>query len=418
MKFDNIEPYEHQISIAKSAYEILKLFGFVYLAMEERTGKTLTSLLVVQKCNKNFIKKVLVVSKLKALPDWQYWLDYYKHVLGVHDSHPVEFKLVNFESLHKVDFLPDLMIIDEAHHCLSGYPTVGKTYKQLKRLGEIVPIICLSATPSAQSYSSLYQQLSISVYQPFYKYRNFYDWFREYGIPKTQHLGMKSVPVYTDTKVEMIKAVQDNYFISYSRKNLGFKREPEDVIHYIALGGDRLNTLKYARKNKVLPLKMLGFDKEDEILLESASKELSILHQLEGGTIKGPKQDYFLLVQPKIDYIKDQFGDTDRIAIFYHFVAEGLLLKQHFKHAKILQSVSHAEGIDLSHLDTCVIYSMNYSASKYLQRRARMCNLKRDKEIQVHYLLCKGLISEAVYQTVAVEKRNFTSSYYDKLNLF
>ena len=57
-------PFKHQTDIALQAYGLLKRYGMAYLAMQERTGKTLTSILVAEmsKCT-----NILVITKAKAL---------------------------------------------------------------------------------------------------------------------------------------------------------------------------------------------------------------------------------------------------------------------------------------------------------------------------------------------------------------
>ena len=44
---------EYQAEIVKRSLEVLSAFRFVYLAMEVRTGKTLTSLSIAQKMDAN-----------------------------------------------------------------------------------------------------------------------------------------------------------------------------------------------------------------------------------------------------------------------------------------------------------------------------------------------------------------------------
>ena len=46
-----MKPYEHQTRISLEAYGVLKRYGLVYLAMQERTGKTLTSILTCEMCS-------------------------------------------------------------------------------------------------------------------------------------------------------------------------------------------------------------------------------------------------------------------------------------------------------------------------------------------------------------------------------
>ena len=413
---NKITPYKHQIEISKQGSKILNEKGFVYLCMEERTGKTLTSLLIASECN---FKKLLIVTKKKILGEWTKWMvEYFKTELDKGNS--VKFTLINYESIHtlKSNDEFDLIILDECHHALSGYPKPSQTYKLLKKYTQKAKIICLSATPSSQSYSQLYHQLSLSVYQPFFKYPNFYAWFKDYGTAVIKMLGARTIKIYDNvTNTEAIEKIKKDYFINYTRKELKFKEEPKDIVHYIDMPVEYKDLWTTARKKKYIYLKEkeANVDKDTIIMLENISKEMNILHQLEGGAIREGSKFYYLNNLPKINYIKEKWGDSKDIAIFYHFMSEGNLLCQHFKNALILQSTAFAEGIDLSHLKTCIIYSMNYSASKYTQRRARMCNIKRTEPIEVNYLLGKGFLSEYIYKLIAEKHKSFTLSYYQKI---
>ena len=59
-------PWKHQTEIAKQAVDIIKEHMIVYLAMEERTGKSLTALLAAEDLN---VKDVLIITKKKALKE-------------------------------------------------------------------------------------------------------------------------------------------------------------------------------------------------------------------------------------------------------------------------------------------------------------------------------------------------------------
>ena len=111
-----MNPYQHQVDISSQALDILRTHMIVYLAMQERTGKTLTSILTCEqtKCN-----NILVITKKKALVGWIDTLSKY--------THNKTYECINYESLHKCTFKPDLVIIDEAHSNLGAYPKVGKT---------------------------------------------------------------------------------------------------------------------------------------------------------------------------------------------------------------------------------------------------------------------------------------------------
>ncbi len=391
-----MNPYPHQLKIAKEAIQILKNNLIVYLAMEERTGKTLTSLLI---CEEVKVSNVLIITKKKAIVGWEDTLSKFKHTK--------KYTVINYESLHKLEKPNfDLVIIDEAHANLSAFPTIGKVWKSVYKLTQKKPIIFLSATPSAQSFSQLYNQLRLSSWSPWAKYKDFYRWFETYGIPQHQFVAGRVINMYNKTKEGVYDEVK-HLFITYTRRELGFEHEPNDIIHYVNLDNNTKLLYRRLEKHKVIDIN------GDTILADTPMSLLTRLHQLEGGTIKYKEENYILENTEKIEYIKSTFGDTKDIVVFYHYINELEKLKQHFKNATILQATSFAEGVDLSMYKTLVIYSMDFSTARYTQRRARQCNMKRGEPIDVHFILVKDGISEQVYKTVAINKTNFVNSYYE-----
>jgi hypothetical protein len=341
---------------------------------------------------------ILVITKKKALSGW--------------DDTLVKFKItkayttINYESLHKLTSNNyDLVIIDEAHANLSAYPRTGKIWKSVAKLTLKKPIIFLSATPSAQTYSQLYHQLKLSAWSPFKRYRSFYDWFKVYGIPNMIYLGGRQVMQYNECKAQAFEDVK-HLFISYTRKELGFEHEPNDILHYVEL--DDETKFMYNQLTKFNAIESLGY------IADTPMKLLMGLHQLEGGTLKNEEEYTILTNTEKCRYILSEFGDTEDIVIFYHYKSEESKLRRYFSNACILQATSFAEGVDLSMYRTIIIYSMDFSTARYTQRRARQCNMQRGEPIDVHFLLVKGGISEQVYETVAINKTNFVNSYFNK----
>lgn len=390
-----MKPYKHQTEIANQAYDVLRANGLVYLSMEERTGKTLTSILVAEKSK---AKKILVITKKKALDGWEDTFEKYNITKS--------YTAINYESLHKLtDIDYDLFIIDEAHANLSAFPKVGKIWKSVYKLVFKKPIIYLSATPSAQTYCQLYHQLKLSAWSPWKKYRNFYDWFKVYGIENMIYLAGRQVKQYNECKSEAFEDVK-HLFISYTRKELGFVHEPNDILHYIELSKETREMYNQLNKHNVI--ESLCY------IADTPMKLLMGLHQLEGGTLKNEDKYNSLPNTEKIEYIKREFGDSEETVIFYHYKSEEAKLVEHFKQCRILQATSFAEGVDLSQYKTLIIYSMDFSTARYTQRRARQCNMRRGEPIDVHFLLVKGGVSEQVYETVAVNKKNFVNSYFNK----
>jgi superfamily II DNA or RNA helicase len=114
-----LRPYQEKLSA--EALGVLKSRGIVYLAMEVRTGKTLTALNTAQLFA---AKRVLFLTKKKAISSIQW--DY--------DNFGFDFDLtiINDESLHLVKGEFDLIIHDE-HHRFGAFPKPNATAKEFKK---------------------------------------------------------------------------------------------------------------------------------------------------------------------------------------------------------------------------------------------------------------------------------------------
>lgn len=392
-------PYKHQVEGASKAFEILKTLGLVYLVWEERTGKTLTAILTCEMST--YVKKVLVITQKQALPGWKATIEAYKP--------KVEFDVINYHQAHKVKSKDhQIVILDESHAFLGklGYP--GAIWRDVQPLTKDKYIIFMSATPNAQGSGTLFNQLKLSTWSPWARYRDFYRWFEDYGIPQKLHLGKKVVKVYTSVREDKVEKDIARYMIACSRSDIGFAFEPEDKVHYVELLDSTKARYRALERDKII---FLG---DEAVTAATPTTLLTRLHQLEGGTLKSDDQDFILDNCEKIDYILKTFGDVESLVIFYNYKLEKLKLEKFFKKAKVLQGTSFAEGVDLSMYKDLVIYSMNFSTAKYTQRRARQANIKRETPIVVHYICVKGAVSSQVYETVAMNKKNFLNKHYEK----
>jgi len=115
---------DYQRDIIKKGTEIINKHGFLYLAMEVRTGKTLTSLGIASEIN---AKQVLFITKKKAVTSIT--ADYKAF------NPDYDIMVINYESLHTVqnDCIWDLIILDEAHCCFLGNTLIdGVKIKDIK----------------------------------------------------------------------------------------------------------------------------------------------------------------------------------------------------------------------------------------------------------------------------------------------
>lgn len=368
--------------------------------MEERTGKTLTSILIAEKCNSATVKNVLVLTKKKALDGWL-------NTIKACNLKKL-YTVVNYEQAHKIKESFDLIILDEAHYGLKKCPRPSETWLVVKPLTKDKPIIYLSATPTSQSFAELFHQLHLSSFSPWRHYKNFYRWFDVYGILTQLKLNGRMVNKYVKTKDDLVQKDIKHLFITKTRSELGFKYEPEDVLHFVELDEKTKQLYRDFENDSFIVLN------DVEIVGDTPTKVITKLHQLEGGTIKEDKISFNLDNDEKIRYIESVFGDSEDLVIFYNYKQEELKLKERFKKARVLQSTAFAEGVDLSMYTHLVVYSMNFSTSQYTQRRARQANVNRDKPIKVNFLVVKGAVSHQVYKTVALNKKKFIDTCYEK----
>ena len=409
-------PYPHQERIAQEAYEILGRYGLVYLAMEERTGKSLTAIRLAEISSRT---RVLIITKKKALGGWNETLGAYR---GDGSTH---FTVLNYHAVHKAHKTPagkrvyklnikpedyDLIILDEAHNYLSTYPKPGVIWKSVKKLCKGLPLIYLSATPNAQGYQLLFNQLALSDWSPFRRFQNFYRWFEHYGVPHKIKTSYGLQETYTKCK-SVVWAESKHLFITYTREQLDFDHEPEDVLHYFELSDKTKEVYNDALEHEFLTLP------DRQIILDSSMKLRTTLHMLEGGVAKDESEYLQLANEEKIAQILVDFGDSEHNVIMYHYKAERTKLEKFFKNTVLLQGTSYAEGVDLSMYDNLIIYSQDFSTARHSQRRARQANKERKDPIKVHFYLVKGGISEQIYKTVSVNKTNFIDSTFEKERL-
>ena len=397
-------PKAYQIETAEQGTALLKKYGLVYLSDQERVGKTLPSLMILENVK---ARKVLVLTKKQAIGGWLETIRKYEYGGDI--------TVTNYHQA--VHLLPEysMVILDESHNYISSFtlsnPQRSKIWHSVKKLTRKVPIIFISATPNAQGYHLLYNQFALSTYSPYREWNTPALWFKEFGIPRSIMINTILIKQYDKVKNEAWDVVK-HLFISKTREEVGFDQEPEDKVHYVELADK--TKLVYNTLTKHKSIRING----EYLTCDSTGKLRSALHMIEGGvviTTVDKKLEYRVLGNTeKIDYIKETWGDTEDVVIMYFYKAERTKLESHFHKATILQSSRYAEGVDLHKFRTLVVYSMDFSTAKYTQRRARQANMKRVEPITVHYLLATKAISDQVYTAVAKNKTNFVDRLYTR----
>jgi superfamily II DNA or RNA helicase len=141
---------DYQIDISQKACDILKEKHIVYLAMQVRTGKTLTALNTAMLFGAN---NVLFLTKKKAIDS----------IIKDYNEFGYTFNLnvINDEQIEKLDTNYDLIIHDE-HHRFGAFPKPSKRVQLFNKMYGNKPMIFLSGTPAAESYSQMYHQFWVS----------------------------------------------------------------------------------------------------------------------------------------------------------------------------------------------------------------------------------------------------------------
>ena len=396
----------HQIEDAKHIASLLKTYKIALCSAEERTAKTGGFLLACEMLYSN--SDILIITKKAAESGWQ------EHLDNLPLKQNNRYFLITHHQYNNVPRIKWATIaIDESHATFAGYPKAGKIIINWHKTGIFnkTPMVFISATMASRSFSSMYHQLVLCDYSPFAKFKNFKDWFNTYGIPEVKFLHSRQIPVYD--KTEGVMEALAHLFVDRTRAELGFEHEAEDRIIYVEPSLP-LKTMY----NQIVKQQMITLDNQTYPVLTKPS-ENSLLHQLEGGTLSvmtdetNPEErTSFFVDTTKIQYLLDNYEDTPDLVIFYHFQLEKQLLECNFKHAHILQGITYSAGVDLHHIEKAVVYSMDYSTANYSQRRNRQVNMNRKTPIIVDYLLIHNSISEAIYTTVALNKKTFVDAFH------
>lgn len=396
----------YQNKISDQATIVLNKFGLVYLAMEVRTGKTITALETARKFG---AISILFVSKLKPLESIK--------------TDAINFPMLNvvtcnYESLHKVTGIYDLIIADEAHG-LGAFPKPSKRAIELKKIATNKPIIFLSGTPSPESYSQLYHQFHVSSFSPFKKYSNFYKWANDYVNKKTMFVFNRQLNDYSDARKKMIDNCTKHLFLTFTQEQAGFDVSITEKILSVPMPR-MLEIIKGLHADKIINID------GHEILADTAIKEMTKIQQLCGGSVLDETGVAVALDYSKALYIRDHFKGQ-KIAVFYKFRAEfDILTKilpncttnpEEFQHSKdktyLGQFISSREGIRLDTADAILFYGIDFSYLSYEQSKNRIISKERTKEAVLYWIFCKGGIEEKILKTVR-GKQNYTSSYFNR----
>lgn len=406
-----IEFRDYQKDIISRGYEVLKNNGFLYLAMEVRTGKTLTSLGIADKMN---VEHVLFLTKKKAMSS----------IVGDYDLMcPASFILftINYESMHKLpqNINWDIVIIDEAHS-LGAIPKPNKRAKDVKALikKSKSKVILMSGTPTPESYSQMYHQVYGIPNNPFKQYVSFYKFAKDYVDVKQRMINSMMINDYSKG-LETIVDKMNPYTIRFTQKEAGFENNIVEQVLEVDMSALVYKLAASLQKNLVVE------GNEEVILADTPVKLMMKLHQMYSGTVKFESGNSMILDLTKAQFIYDNFCAT-KVGIFYKFKEELNALKKVYgdqlcteleefnstDKTIALQIVSGREGISLRNAEFLVYYNIDFSATSYWQSRDRMTT-KDSKLSKVFWVFAKDGIEKQIYKAV-IQKKDYTLKHFKK----
>ena len=408
----NIELRDYQVEIVNKASHILSCFRMVYLAMEVRTGKTLTSLAIAEKRG---IYKLLFVTKKKAIADIEKQAEHFPSI---------QVDVINYDQLHNLKDIYGFVIVDEAHS-LGAFPKPSERARELKKIAKYAEVVYLSGTPTPESWSQIYHQLWISNFSPFKNYDGFYRWAEDFVILKKKYVFNRAINDYSCAQIEKIKPITDKIFITFTQEEAGFKQMVQEEILTVRMAE---STYKFAER---LRIDKIVTNKDGEVVLaDTAVKLMNKMHQIYSGSVivDEPERRAAAFDHTKAEFIRDTFQNCRKFAIYYKFIAESVILQwvfagriftdpQAFAEASdgvfISQIQSGREGINLSTAEALVFYNIDFSAVSYWQARARLQTKDREAEAKIYWIFAEGGIEHKIYKAV-MDKKDYTLDHFKK----
>ena len=386
---------DYQKDLVLEVEQVLSAYKIAILNAEVRTGKTHVALSIASGYN-----DVLFITKKKAISSIE---DDYAAA-----GHDFNITIINYESLHKIEGVFDLVICDESHS-ISAFPKPSKRTKAVKKLVSN-DLLLLTGTLLPESNSQIYHQLWVSPHSPFNGCSNFYKWHKMYGTPKKIYTSYGESNDYSVVDYEEIESVINKLNVSFTQNEAGFTTKVNEHILKVDLKDSTIKLMDRLRADEVVE------GNNDVLLADTSVKMMQKLHQLSSGTVILESGNGVIIDTTKIDFIAEHFAGK-KLAIFYYYKQEREMIFNKFgdnvtddlkefntssKHIA-LQQISGAEGINLSAADVLVFINFGFSNTKYVQAKDRLTTKDRLTN-DVYFILSTNGIDNRVYKALQNKK--------------
>lgn len=412
----------HQLVVLERARPILEKPGVVVLGLACRLGKSYIALQLANEKAKG--REILIVTKKKAISSIQ------------NDAAElgVQCVVTNYESLHKYDGRPAVVVVDE-FPCLSA---VGKPSLTARAVRAIIDranteyVLMLSATPAIESSAQWMNSFWAVNRGPWMAYKSFFSWFADYGIP---------CPVRTAGGIlrETYKKVLDKvalevapFCVTMTQAEAGFAVEAQIVVHRVDDGGSANNFHSKLKSDGLVRFWVDGVERV--VIAENPAAVLQKAAMYGGGSLLDDAGVPFEIPEaglgaPKLRYLNAKLKVGVPVAIFTNFIFERVIISRYFtargwvvtddldtfrerRATMFVGSItSLSKGVDMSwHLGVFVLYSLTFSGEVFYQITQRMNKFSRIDPIKVHVLTIKNSIEAKILAAVSA-KQNFNEKF-------
>jgi len=320
--------------------------------------------------------------------------------------------VINYESLHKVNSaIFDYLIVDEAPK-ISAYPKKSKARQELDRfIHPKIKVIWLSGTSHIESSAQMFHQLSLSPRHSFSKYLSngnstaFHAWYKggdsfakyrgpdkSYGIEGAtiRKAGGKEMSDYS----QVISFPEKFLPIMIKNKHTEINMNTKVIVRYIDMS-EEISLLYHNVKTQKCSV-------EYDIEPLAPAQLLSKLHQIANGAYIDSSDTNVLLCNKKASEV---YRNHPESIVFYKYQNDRtILLSVGFKEDQLLQTDSNILGLNLSHYDDMVIYSLTWSGQNYTQCLARICDFKRETRPIAYVYLSVCTVEQDIYNSVSTKK--------------
>ena len=400
---DNL--YPHQLEMVKSLQN-----GARYIVASPRTGKTRPAIEFLRD-----VENVLVLTKKAAVPGWHSELE----ALGV-----TGWTVTNYEAVRSKNWASTAvwgaLVCDELH-ATSKYPKpclVAPIIAKLKVLGARIGI---SATPCAESYSQLFHQAKALKMPLWTEFKDFYAFFRAYGVPDLIRANGRMLETYKKVDVRAWDEFAALCCVVDRQKVVADFVEAENILCPIETP-EVLEMCKTLKRDGIL--RIGGRVVVAETPLAVAQK----CQQICAGVVLDDSGAPLAVWDGKVRWL-ERFKNA-RIAILTGFRAEVGAISRMWSSVSITDdplafqrgeaqwfvgSIQRFNsGVDLSCADAIVFTSCPWSSVMFIQARERLLRRDRKRSAPVYFPVVRGGIDESIYKIVALEKRDFNSKIYDR----